>query len=106
MDASKRDLEKSVRPERENSLTISNGHVAAVSNDLEATHPIDTVEDTYEGYSPALDAAEPRNRDRAWMVSTIVSRAATYHIRKVRERSTTRPTTDHLRHIHIRLLDY
>ena len=42
--------------------------------------------DTYEGYSPASDAAEPRSRDRAWMVSTIVSRAATYPIRKVCER--------------------
>ena len=43
----------------ENPLTISNGHVMAVSDDLEATDiPHRHGGDTYEGYSPVLHAAE------------------------------------------------
>ena len=36
-ETSKQELDKSVRPEREDSLTTSNGHVVAVSDDLEVT---------------------------------------------------------------------
>jgi hypothetical protein len=60
-DNSKRDLDKLVEPEREDSFTTSNGHVAAVSDNLEVTKiPHKDQWKSLEGYSPLLDAATSR----------------------------------------------